>query len=144
MVRGGYGMNYTVGEYPRLRAPWPTSRRSPTSRPTYANNTCPPPAADCYSLANGFPAPNLIGNYAGGPALPAALRAGVQRRLQKTWPWGIVMNLGYNGSHGSNLDIKVAPSKTVSSPGTNPNRSPVLLRGVRRVLPIQCGHRAHE
>jgi hypothetical protein len=40
--------------------------------------------------------------------------------IQKTLPWGIVMNAGYNGSKGSNLDQTIAPRATDSSPATNP------------------------
>ena len=124
VIRGGYGMNYTVGEYA-------TFARSMAYQPPFANeqtnivnNACAPQAADCYTLGNGFPAPNPIGNYAVNPhyRLPYVQVYNVD--VQKTLPWGIVMNLGYNGSHGSNLDVKIAPNKTVSSPGTNPNQTP--------------------
>lgn len=121
VIRAGYGMNYTVSEYG-------TFARSLAYQPPFANeqtNTCPATAAaTCYSLANGFPAPNPIGNYAVDPhfRLPYVLVYNVD--VQKRWPWGIVMNVGYNGSHGSNLDVKIAPNKTVSSPGTNPNQIP--------------------
>ena len=40
--------------------------------------------------------------------------------MQKTLPWGIVMNVGYNGSKGNHLDITSAPRATASSPNTNP------------------------
>ncbi|HTX76471.1 MAG TPA: carboxypeptidase regulatory-like domain-containing protein [Terracidiphilus sp.] len=121
VIRGGYGMNYTVGEYA-------TFAQSMAYQPPFANeqtNTCPASAtAPCYSLANGFATANPIGNYAVDPhyRLPYVQVYNVD--VQKTWPWGIVMNLGYNGSHGSNLDIKIAPTRTVSSPGTNPNQVP--------------------
>jgi trimeric autotransporter adhesin len=124
VIRAGYGMNYTVGEYATFAQSMAYQPPFANEQTNIANNSCPPPAADCYSLANGFPAPNLIGDYAVNPhyRLPYVQVYNVD--VQKRWPWGIVMNLGYNGSHGSNLDIKVAPSKTVSSPGTNPNQVP--------------------
>ena len=40
--------------------------------------------------------------------------------VQKTLPWGIVMNLGYNGSKGNRLDVITAPRALASSPATNP------------------------
>ena len=124
VVRAGYGMNYTVGEYATFAQSMAYQPPFANEQTNIANNTCPPPAADCYSLGNGFPAPNPIGDYAVDPhyRLPYVQVYNVD--VQKTWPWGIVMNLGYNGSCGSNLDIKVAPSKTVSRPGTNPNHVP--------------------
>jgi len=44
--------------------------------------------------------------------------------VQKTLPWGLMLNVGYNGSKGSNLDIKIAPRKVPSSPQTNPDGVP--------------------
>ena len=41
--------------------------------------------------------------------------------IQKTLPWGIVMNLGYNGSRSNHLDVKLAPRALPGSPGTDPN-----------------------
>ena len=36
--------------------------------------------------------------------------------MQKTLPWGIVMNIGYNGSKGNHLDIMSAPRAPRFSP----------------------------
>jgi hypothetical protein len=41
--------------------------------------------------------------------------------VQKTLPWGIVLNVGYNGSIGSRLDVKSTPRRSLSSPDTNYN-----------------------
>ena len=35
--------------------------------------------------------------------------------VQKTLPWGVLLNLGYNGSHGSNLDVTRAPNHTATT-----------------------------
>jgi hypothetical protein len=40
--------------------------------------------------------------------------------IQKTLPWGIVMNAGYNGSKGNNLDVTIAPRNSTFAPATNP------------------------
>ena len=40
--------------------------------------------------------------------------------VQKTLPWGVVLNVGYNGSKGNHLDTRSAPRATPSSPGTDP------------------------
>jgi hypothetical protein len=42
---------------------------------------------------------------------------------QKTLRWGVVLNVGYNGSNGSRLDIKSSPRASASSPQTNINSS---------------------
>ncbi|HEY2858869.1 MAG TPA: carboxypeptidase-like regulatory domain-containing protein [Terracidiphilus sp.] len=123
VIRAGYGMNYTVSEYA-------TFAQSMAYQPPFANeqtniatDTCPDPASACYSLENGFPAPNAIGNYAVNPhyRLPYVQVWNVD--VQKTLPWGIVMNAGYNGSKGSNLDIKIAP-RSVAGSETDPGNVP--------------------
>jgi trimeric autotransporter adhesin len=40
--------------------------------------------------------------------------------VQKTLPWGVVMNIGYNGSKGNHQDITSAPRATSANPLTNP------------------------
>ena len=40
--------------------------------------------------------------------------------VQKTLPWGVVMNVGYNGSKGNHLDMRSSPRATPQNPGTNP------------------------
>jgi hypothetical protein len=39
--------------------------------------------------------------------------------IQKTLPWGVVLNAGYNGSKGNNLDVTIAPRRSTTSPNTN-------------------------
>jgi hypothetical protein len=124
VIRAGYGMNYTVSEYATFAESMAYQPPFANEQTNIANNTCPPPAADCYSLANGFPAPNLVGDYAVNPHYRLPFVQVYNVDVQKTLPWGIVMNVGYNGSRGSNLDVKIAPSKTVSSPATNPAHVP--------------------
>lgn len=124
VVRAGYGMNYTVSQYA-------TFAQSMAYQPPFANEqtniatgSCPDPAVACYTLANGFPAPDAIGNYAVDPhyRLPYVQVWNVD--VQKTLPWGVVLNVGYNGSKGSDLDIKTAPRTVPTSPGTNPDGVP--------------------
>lgn len=119
VVRGGYGMNYTVSEYS-------TFATAMAHQPPFANeqtNICQS-ATSCYSLANGFPAPNTIGNYAVDPHYQLPYVQAWNIDVQKTLRWGIMVNAGYNGSKGSNLDVKIAPRVTSSSPNTNPDNVP--------------------
>jgi hypothetical protein len=71
-------------------------------------------------MADGIPAPNAVGSYALDPhyRLPSVQVWNVD--IQKTLPWGIVLNAGYNGSKGDNLDVTIAPRAVPSSPATNP------------------------
>jgi hypothetical protein len=118
VVRGGFGMNYTTNSYANfanimaLQPPFANLQTNEASRCALAQ--------PCFSLANGFPAPDAFGNYALDPhyRLPYVQVWNVD--IQKTLPGGIVMNVGYNGSRGGNLDETIAPRPTVSSPLTNP------------------------
>ena len=71
-------------------------------------------------MADGFPTPSTIGNYALDPhyRLPYVQVWNVD--IQKTLPWGIVLNAGYNGAKGNNLDIVIAPRAVPASPSTDP------------------------
>ncbi len=120
VIRGGYGINYTNSQYS-------TFANAMAHQPPFTNeqtNICSNPAVSCYSLANGFPAPNTIGNYAVDPHYRLPYVQAYNLDIQKTLPWGIVLNAGYNGSHGSNLDVKIAPRAVPSSPSTDPGNVP--------------------
>ncbi len=107
--------------------PWRTSRPSLTSRPTRKpwqhGFVSLRATGTCFTLANGFPAPATVGNYALDPhyGLPYVMAWNLD--IQKTLPLGIVMNLGYNGSRSNHLDVKLAPRALPASPGTDPPTS---------------------
>ncbi len=120
VIRAGYGINYTNSQYA-------TFATTMAHQPPFANlqtnevsTACANPAVDCLSLADGFPAPDALGNYALDPhyRLPYVQVWNVD--IQKTLPWGVVMNAGYNGSNGQNLDVTIAPRSTLDSPATDP------------------------
>jgi hypothetical protein len=128
VVRAGFGMNYTVGQYATFAttmAHEPPFANEQTNQEAAANgqptSDCERTApATCLTLAEGFPAPNTTGNYALDPHYPMPYVETWNLDVQKTLPWGIVMNVGYNGSKGNHLDITSAPRATASSPNTNP------------------------
>jgi len=123
VLRAGYGMNYTVGQYSTFAGAM--ARQPMVNQPTLVNEqTNVASTAGAFTLANGFPAPAAVGSYALDPhyRLPYVQTYNVD--IQKTWPWGVMMNLGYNGSKGSNLDITSAPRATASSPATDPGNVP--------------------
>jgi hypothetical protein len=124
VVRAGYGMNYTVSQYASFASAMAYQPPFANEQTNEAATTCPKPSNACFTLANGFPAPNPIGNYAVDPhyRLPYVQVWNVD--IQKTFPWGILVNAGYNGSHGSNLDVKIAPRAVSSSPSTDPGNVP--------------------
>jgi hypothetical protein len=120
VVRAGFGINYTVSQYA-------TFASTMAHQPPFANEQtnevateCAPPAADCLSLANGFPAPNTVGNYALDPHYHLPYVEVWNLDAQKTLPWSVVLNVGYSGSRGNHLDITSAPRASLSSPGTDP------------------------
>lgn len=126
VVRAGFGMNYTVGSYSTFAstmAHQPPFANEQTNQEATSNGT--PSSAcvqtgTCLTLTQGFPAPDVVGNYALDPHfhLPYVQTWNVD--IQKTLPRGIVMNLGYNGSKGNHLDIVTAPRALAISPGTDP------------------------
>jgi trimeric autotransporter adhesin len=121
VVRAGYGMNYTTSSYA-------TFANAMALQPPFANlqtnvveTACPTTGEGCLSLANGFPAPDAFGNYAIDPHYRLPYVQAWNADIQKTLPWGIVMNAGYSGSKGSNLDVTIAPRYSAAAPQTNPD-----------------------
>jgi hypothetical protein len=126
VVRGGFGMNYTVGSYATFAstmAHQPPFANEQTNQEIDANGSPSSACAltgSCLTLADGFPAPSSVGNYALDPHFKLPYVQTWNLDVQKTLPWGIVMNLGYNGSKGNHLDIVSAPRALASSPQTDP------------------------
>jgi hypothetical protein len=123
VVRADYGMNYTVGQYGAFAA---TMALQPmVNQPSFVNEqTNEATQAGEFTLANGFPSiPTAAtpGTYAVDPHYRLPYVQVYNLDLQKTLPWGVVLNVGYNGSKGSRLDVKSSPRRTVSSPNTNYN-----------------------
>jgi len=120
VLRGGYGMNYTTNSYANFAGIMALQPPFANLQTNVAPATCAQFGPGCLSLANGFPAPNIFGNYAVDPhyRLPYVQVWNVD--IQKTLPLGIVMNAGYNGAKGSSLDVTIAPRAAESSPQTNP------------------------
>jgi hypothetical protein len=118
VLRGSYGMNYTVGQYATFAT---TMARQPmVNQPLFVNEqTNEATTAGQLTLANGFAAPDTVGSYAVDPHYHLPYVQAWSLDVQKTLPWGVVMNIGYNGSKGSDLDITSAPRATASSPNTD-------------------------
>jgi hypothetical protein len=127
VVRAGFGTNYTVGEYggfATTMAHQPPFTNEQTNQEAVGNSASSACAREipmtCFTLASGFPAPDEIGDYALDPnyGLPYVMAWNLD--IQKTLPWGIVMNLGYNGARSNHLDVRLAPRALPTSAETDP------------------------
>ena len=127
VVRAGFGMNYTVGEYAGFattmahQPPFANEQTNEEANGNTPSAACAQAAPmTCFTLASGFPAPATVGNYALDPhyGLPYVMAWNLD--IQKTLPWGIVMNVGYSGARSNHLDVKLAPRALPGSPGTDP------------------------
>jgi hypothetical protein len=123
VLRGGFSMNYTVGQYATFAS---TMARQPlVDQPSLVNEqTNLATTAGQFTLANGFPAPNTVGSYALDTHYHLPYVQVWNLDIQKTLPWGVVMNLGYNGAKGNHLDITSAPRVTAGSVETDPGDVP--------------------
>src|SRR6185437_3599276 len=110
VVRTGYGVNYTNWQYVEFVQNF-------AFQPPFADvqtNENTSAAAPAVTLANGFPAPHTEGNYAVNKNYRLPYVQVWFLGVQRTFPLGIVLNVGYNGSKGSHLDIVDAPGRTAT------------------------------
>jgi hypothetical protein len=134
VIRAGYGMNYMVGQYGTFASSMAhepmvnnanfvneQTNREETTSGTASTACARATTSTCFTLANGFSLPDTVGNYAVDPHYNLPYLQAWNVNVQKTLPWNLVMNVGYNGTRGSSLDIKSAPWESASSPNTNPN-----------------------
>ncbi|MGC9198022.1 MAG: TonB-dependent receptor [Acidobacteriaceae bacterium] len=129
VVRGGYGINYNTGQFA-------TIAKSLSSQPPFAvtqTNDIPvasagnptPAATGCVTttttttanmtLAHGFgcSAGEAVENdYAVNKNYRLGMVQAYNLNLQRTLPLQIVMNIGYSGAKGSDLDVVGSPNST--------------------------------
>ena len=109
VVRGGYGINYAVGQYVKFVQNF-------AFQPPYADVQTNENTANAQiTLANGFPMAQTDGNYAVNKNYRLPYVQLWNLNLQRTVPLGIVLNIGYNGSKGTRLDIVDAPGRTATT-----------------------------
>ena len=136
VIRAGFGTNYTVGEYAGFattmahQPPFTDEQTNQEAVGNTASTACAQTVPmTCFAMFNNnagnnglppFPAPASVGNYALNPhyGLPYVMAWNLD--IQKTLPWGIVMNLGYNGARSNHLDVRLAPRELPTSLGTDP------------------------
>jgi hypothetical protein len=106
VVRGGYGINFTNGQYANFI-------QNLAYQPPFANvQTNQLSEGTDITLADGFPAPQAIGNYSVNKHYRLPYVQVWNLDIQRTLPFEIVLNIGYNGSKGSKLDILDAPGRS--------------------------------
>ena len=109
VVRGGYGINYAVGQYAKFIQDF-------AFQPPFADvQTNETTAGANITLARGFPSPQTEGNYAVNKNYRLPYVQVWNLNLQRTIPLGIVLNIGYNGSKGTRLDIVDAPGRSANA-----------------------------
>ncbi len=114
VVRGGYGINFNTGQYASFanqlsaQVPFALTQTNIVGQPG-----CTPGAL---TLANGFgcSATPVQNNYAVNRFYRLGHVQVWNLDIQRTLPMGIVLNVGYNGSYGGDLDILRAPNRTAN------------------------------
>jgi hypothetical protein len=115
VVRGGYAINYNVSEYGTVitqlayQSPYATVQTPTTTTP------------GTLTLQNGFPViPGTITNsYGVNPNLKLPYVQMWNLNVQHEFRSSLVVNAGYNGAKGTDLDIVTAPNRTLTPvPGT--------------------------
>lgn len=112
VLRGGYGLNYNTGQYASFA-------RQLAFQPPFAvtqTNIVNQQGCGVFTLANAFncsTAP-VQNNYSVNPNYRLGHVQVWNLDLQKTFPLGIVTNVGFNGAKGSSLDLVRAPNRTAT------------------------------
>ena len=105
VVRGGYGINFANGQYVKFV-------QDLAFQPPFADvQTNQATAGAAITLANGFLAPQTFGNYSVNKNFRLPYVQVWNLDVQRTLPWGIVLNVGWNGAKGTKLDIVSAPGR---------------------------------
>lgn len=129
VVRGGYGINYNTGQYAtfaKLLAHQQPFAVTETNTLSSGCTTTTTGSAANMTLANGFGCSTLEtlqNNWAVDPHYKLGMVQVYNLNLQRTFGPGLVFNIGYNGSHGSGLDVVGSPNATptgTTTPGVSP------------------------
>jgi len=121
VVRGGYSINYNTGQYAVFAQK--LSGQEPyavVQTNTFASGctTTTPSSTATMTLANGFGCSTnttIENNWAVDKNYRLGMVQLYNLNLQRTIPWQIVLNVGYNGSKGSNLDVVGSPNGVPTS-----------------------------
>ena len=130
VIRAGYGLNFNTGQFAvfaqslAYQPPFAATQNNVLSTGTNATGCVitSPGVTTNLTLANGFQcgAKAIQNIYAVNKDYRLGHVQVYNVDLQHTFPRGTVVNVGYNGSKGGNLDIVRAPNVTLTSV-TTPN-----------------------
>lgn len=105
VVRAGYGINYNLGQYGAFV-------RNFAFQPPFAlTATNISSLSDPLTLENGFPSAipgTVTNNFAVEPSYKLPYVQVWNLDVQRQLPWGIQLNVGYNGAKGTRLDTQRA------------------------------------
>ena len=120
VVRAGYGINFNTGQFARIaqslafQPPFAVTQNNTLSTTGNVNGCLieTPMQAPTETLANGFGCSGkpITNTYAADKNYRLGYVQVYNVDIQRTFPLGVVVNLGYNGSKGSDLDIVTAPN----------------------------------
>ena len=129
VVRGGYGINFNTGQFARFaqqlayQPPFAVTQTNTLSTPL--NDTgctvTTPASASNLTLADGFSCATkaIQNNFAVNRDYRLGHVQAYNLDIQRSLPLNIVLNVGYNGSKGGDLDILRAPNHTVANVTTS-------------------------
>ena len=128
VLRAGYGINFNTTQFASFaqslsyQAPFAASQNNVLSTPPLTGqpgdntgcNQATPLSASNLTLANGFSCNNKLyqNTYAVNPNYRLGMVQIYNADIQRTLPEGVILNIGYNGSHGSGLNVVRAPNHT--------------------------------
>ncbi len=125
VVRAGYGINFNTGQFSRFaqqlayQPPFAITQTNTLSAGTNITgcNITTPTSASNLTLADGFScaAKSIQNNFAVNRDYRLGHVQVYNVDIQRSLPLNIVLNVGYNGSKGGDLDILRAPNHTVST-----------------------------
>ena len=107
VVRGGYGLNYNTGQYGSIV-------QNLAFQPPFAfTETNVSTASQILTLENGFPAPTaaVTNNFAVDKNYKLGYVQIWNLNIQREITPSLLLNLGYNGSKGTDLDMERAPNR---------------------------------
>jgi len=108
VVRAGYGINYNLSQYRSIVS---NLAFQPPFSVTQTNIAS---TSQVLTLANGFPAPSdstITNNYGIDPNYRPGYVQIWNLNIQRDIGWNTVLNIGYTGTKGTDLDMWLAPNR---------------------------------
>ncbi len=120
VIRGGYGVNYnttqvtTFARQLSFQPPFAATQTNTLATAANPNGCATLSLATGFSnnLANGCQSKAIQNNYAVNPNYRLGLVQVYNLNIQRALPLQTILNVGYNGSKGSNLDIEYAANQS--------------------------------